>query len=88
VLCCVSRPAAAKEVDQLTDRVAVLNYYAGGYRQIAGALGPDQVDAALDARMNQLLDQLQQRLEAHPPGSDAQRDELVRARFSTATCPN
>jgi hypothetical protein len=86
-LCCVSRIAAAKEVDQLTDRVAVLQYYAGGYRKIAGALGPKQVDAALDARMNHLLDQLHERLKAHPPRGEAQRNELVRKTFQHRYVP-
>jgi len=86
-LSCISRIAAAKEVDQLTDRVAVLDYYAGGYREIAGALGPEQVEAALDARMNRLLDQLRERLDAHPPLGEAQRTELVRQTFQHRYLP-
>jgi hypothetical protein len=86
-LCCISRVAAAKEVDQLTDRVAVLNYYAGGYRQIAGALGPEQVAAALDAEMNRLLDQLRDRLNEDPPLEEAQRNELVRKTFQHRYVP-
>jgi hypothetical protein len=86
-LCCLAHTASAKEVDQLTDRVAVLAYYAGGYREIAGALNPDQVEAALDAEMNRLLDQLKAKLDAHPPRSEAQRTELVRETFQHRYLP-
>jgi hypothetical protein len=86
-LCCGARGAAAKEVDQLTDRVDVLDYYAGGYRQIAAALGPEQVEAALDAEMNRLLDELHERLEARPPRNEAQRHELVRKTFQHRYLP-
>jgi hypothetical protein len=79
--CCASGAALAKELDQFSDRRAVLRYYAGGYRQIAGAPGPKQIDAVLDGRMNQLLDQLLQQLRRDAPASDADRDRLVRDTF-------
>jgi hypothetical protein len=86
-LCCVSLIAQAKEVDQFTDRWAVLRYYAGGYRKISGAPSPGQVDRVLDMRMNQLLDQLSDRLRDKPPSSLAARDERVREVFQHPYLP-
>jgi hypothetical protein len=80
-LCSVSNTACAKELDQFTDRLLELRYYAGGYRQIAGAPGPKQVDGVLDQRMNALLDQLQTELQDSPPRLAAEREELVRETF-------
>ncbi|HEX4353058.1 MAG TPA: hypothetical protein VHZ95_09095, partial [Polyangiales bacterium] len=79
--------AQAKEIDQFTDRWAVLRYYAGGYRSIPNAPGPKQVDAVLDARMNWLLDRLGDRLRETPPHSLDERDELVRRTFMHPLLP-
>jgi hypothetical protein len=76
----------AKELDQFTDRLVELHYYADGYRHIPGALSGAQVDAVLDARMNWLLDTLQQRL-AHDAFSDAQREQHVRRVFQHRYLP-
>lgn len=75
------QPRVAKELDQFTDRLLELKYYAGGYRELAGAPGPEQVDAVLDQRMNALLDQLQAELQDNPPRTAAERDEWVRDTF-------
>lgn len=64
-------PAHAKELDQFSDRLRVLEYYAGGYEQISGAPSPERVDALLDAKMNELLDELAQRLSADPSADEA-----------------
>jgi len=73
--------AQAKELDQFTDRLHVLAYYAGGYRKIPRAPSPSQVDAVLDARMNQLLDELVEKLRSDPPHTLAERVDQVRAVF-------
>ena len=83
----VALSAHAKELDQFTDRVQVRQYYAGGYQHIANAPGPAQVDAVLDARMNQLLDKLLERLREAMPRTAAERDELVRATFQHPLLP-
>jgi hypothetical protein len=79
--------AAAKELDQFTDRALVLRYYAGGYRAIPGAPGPERVDAVLDARMNELLEALERALAADPPSTLAARDRLVREVFQHRYVP-
>jgi hypothetical protein len=86
-VCCVSSSVLAKEIDQFTDRLAVLRYYAGGYREIPGAPGPGQVDSVLDARMNQLLDRLLVRLRESNDRSVQARDELVREVFQDPYLP-
>jgi len=79
--------ASAKELDQFTDRRLVLRYYTGGYREIPGAPGPERVDAVLDARMNELLEQLERDLRADPPATRAERDERVRKVFQHRYLP-
>jgi hypothetical protein len=79
--------AAAKELDQFTDRALVLRFYAGGYRAIRGAPGPERVDAVLDARMNELLEALERALAADPPSTLAGRDRLVREVFQHRYVP-
>ena len=53
---------AAKEVDQFSDRLRILEFYAGGYRTIAGAPSPERMQGVLDDKMNALLDELAARL--------------------------
>jgi hypothetical protein len=77
----VSARASAKELDQFTDRLRVLAYYAGGYRNVPGAPSPAQVDAILDRRMNWLLDKLVLNLQREKPNTVAERDELARGAF-------
>jgi hypothetical protein len=74
-------PAMAKEPDQFSDRLSVLDYYDRSYRTLPDAPGPQAVDRVLDARMDRLLDQLAAQLQESPPRSLAERDELVRAVF-------
>lgn len=86
--CLSSAQASAKELDQFTDRLQVLRYYAGGYRHIAGAPDPARVDAVLDARMNELLDELERELNRDgAPTSFAERDEIVRGVFQHRFLP-
>lgn len=73
--------ASAKELDQFTDRLSVLQYYAGGYRDIPGAPGPKQVDSVLDGKMNALLDELAESLAKRAAPSVEDRDALVRDVF-------
>ena len=77
----VSARASAKELDQFTDRLRVLAYYAGGYRSIPGAPSPAQVDGILDGRMNWLLDKLAATLQREKPRTVAERDDSVRGVF-------
>jgi hypothetical protein len=77
----------AKEVDQFTDRRAVLAYFAGGYRQIEGAPGPADVDRVLDARMNWLLDRLASRLRDAGGQSQTERDAVAREVFQHRFLP-
>ena len=79
--------ALAKELDQFTDRLRVLHYYAGGYREIEDAPGPAQVDAVLDARMNQLLDELARELFDARVETPDERDEAVRRIFQHRYLP-
>ena len=78
---------SAKELDQFTDRAAVLRYYSGGYRAIAGAPGPERVDAVLDARMTELLEALERALASDPPRTIGERDERVREVFQHRFMP-
>ncbi|MEY4580317.1 MAG: hypothetical protein RL701_5020 [Pseudomonadota bacterium] len=82
-----SSHAAAKELDQFTDRLRVLAYYAGDYRAIPGAPSPAQVDAVLDARMNELLDELLGDLNDSAPDSVEERDAFVRRVFQHRYLP-
>jgi hypothetical protein len=92
-LCCVLvsalvvQPAAAKELDQFTDRLQVLAYYAGGHRSIPGAPSPVQVAAVLDARMNELLSDLRVKLQRDPPRTAAERVARIRAVFQHRYLP-
>jgi len=86
-LCLASSSVWAKELDQFTDRLLELHYYAGGYRKLAGAPGPQQVDAVLDARMNMLLDRLQLRLRESPPRTAADRSRLLSEVFQHRFLP-
>jgi hypothetical protein len=86
LLMCSAGLAHAKELDQFTDRLVELHYYSDGYRDIQGALSGAQVDAVLDARMNWLLDKLQQRL-ADDALTDAQREKHVRRVFQHRYLP-
>jgi hypothetical protein len=86
-LCCVCAVAHAKEIDQFTDRLSVLGYYAGGYRAISGAPGPEEIDRLLDARMDQLLDRLAARLRQTAANSGGARDQLVREVFQHRYLP-
>ena len=86
-LCLTTSAAFAKELDQFTDRLLVLEYYAGGYRKIPGAAGPERVDAILDARMNELLDVLERAIRRDPPHTAADRDDLVRTAFQHRYLP-
>jgi hypothetical protein len=86
-LCCAAAIAHAKELDQFTDRLSVLRYFAGGYRAISGAPGPQEVDHVLDARMDQLLDRLATRLRATAAVSFEARDQLVREAFQHRWLP-
>jgi hypothetical protein len=86
-LCAIGATAAAKELDQFTDRLLVLRYYAGGYRELTDAPGPERVDAVLDARMTELLDALGRELRDDPPPSAAARDAMVRAAFQHRYLP-
>ena len=79
--------ASAKELDQFTDRLQVLRYYGGGYRDIAGAPGPERVDAVLDGRMNELLDELEHDLNDDRPETLAERDARVRHVFQHRYLP-
>jgi hypothetical protein len=81
---CASTRAYAKELDQFTDRTRVLEYYAGGYKQISGAPSPSRVDAALDDKMNGLLDELAARLAQDTSADAAGRVKHVRAVFQHA----
>jgi hypothetical protein len=83
----VVQPVAAKELDQFTDRLRELWYYGGGYRSIAGAPSPTQVDAVLDKRMNELLDDLVRALQRNPPRTAAERDARVREAFQHRYLP-
>jgi hypothetical protein len=83
----VSSLAWAKEIDQFTDRLAVLRYYAGGYREIPGAPGPAEVDRVLDGQMNELLDRLTARLRQRGAESVDARDQLVREVFQHRYLP-
>jgi hypothetical protein len=85
--CLTHGDALAKELDQFTDRLLVLRYYAGGYRETPGAPGPERVDAVLDARVNELLDQLARQLRQRPPATPAARDERVRELFQHRYVP-
>ncbi|HKP64634.1 MAG TPA: hypothetical protein VJV78_48190 [Polyangiales bacterium] len=80
-------PAAAKELDQFTDRLLVLEYYDHGYRKIRDAPKPEEVDAILDQQMNKLLDELTMSLRSDPPDNVAERDELVREAFQHRYLP-
>jgi len=82
-----STVAAAKELDQFTDRLLVLQYYAGGYRAVDRAPGPTKVDAVLDARMNELLDELARALDDERPDTLDERDLLVRKAFQHRYLP-
>jgi hypothetical protein len=79
--------ARAKELDQFSDRLLVLSYYAGGYRHIAGAPGPREVDTVLDDKMNALLDALALLLLERAASTEAQRDGLVRDVFQHPLLP-
>jgi len=59
----------------------VLGYYAGGYAKLPGAPGPEAVDRVLDTRMNELLDQLAEKLRDRRPRSLAEREVLLREVF-------
>lgn len=85
--CLTRSTAAAKELDQFTDRLLVLHYYAGGFRELPRAPGPEQVDAVLDARMNELLDALARSLEDDPPENAHERDERARETFQHRYLP-
>ncbi|HET8939401.1 MAG TPA: hypothetical protein VFN67_38410 [Polyangiales bacterium] len=76
-----ARGARAKELDQFTDRLRVLEYYAGGYRAISGAPSPARVDGILDDKMNALLDELAVLLAEDKNADDARRLRHVRAVF-------
>ena len=78
---CAAGLAHAKELDQFSDRQRVLDYYAGGYRQISSAPSPAQVDQTLDDRMNALLDELAARLAQDTSADEAGRTKHVRAVF-------
>jgi hypothetical protein len=73
--------AAAKELDQFTDRLRVLEYYAGGYRSIVGAPSPERVDGILDDKMNKLLDDLAARLAQDTSADEAGRIAHARKVF-------
>lgn len=77
LVCFMEAGARAKELDPFTDRLLVLRYYAGGYRSIRGAPGPARIDAVLDARMNELLDQLERDLRRTRPQTIAERERSV-----------
>jgi hypothetical protein len=83
----VCATAYAKEIDQFTDRLSVLHYFAGGYRAFPNALGPEQVDGVLDARMNLLLDRLVTKLRATAADSVGARDQRVREVFQHRYLP-
>jgi hypothetical protein len=77
----LASPVHAKELDQFTDRLRVLGYYAGEYRQYENAPSPARVDAILDGEMNGLLDELAARLQRDPAATEAARIAHVRAVF-------
>jgi hypothetical protein len=87
VLCGAAAIAHAKELDQFTDRLSVLHYFAGGYREIVGAPGPQEVDRVLDARMDQLLDRLVVRLRETGADSFEAREQLMREVFQHRYLP-
>lgn len=87
VLLCATGLAHAKELDQFSDRQRVLEYYAGGYKQISGAPSPARVDQILDDRMNELLDELAARLAQDTSADEAGRNKHVRAVFQHPILP-
>jgi hypothetical protein len=87
LLACLNGTAAAKELDQFTDRLLELRYYDYGYRKIRGAPKPYEIDALLDARMNELLDELLVELQDEMPKTVEERDELVRDTFQHRYLP-
>ena len=87
LLVCLTGTAAAKELDQFTDRLLELRYYDYGYRKVRGAPRPREIDALLDARMNELLDDLLENLREDMPQTAAERDELVREVFQHPYLP-
>jgi hypothetical protein len=80
-LCAAPAPALAKELDQFTDRLRVLEFYASGHRHIQGAPSPARVDEILDDKMNKLLDELAARLAQDTTADDAGRIRHARAVF-------
>jgi hypothetical protein len=87
LLACLRGTAAAKELDQFTDRLVLLRWYDHDYRKFRGAPKPKQIDQILDAHMNELLDQLLSKLSDDPPKTAAERDELVRSTFEHRYLP-